>query len=451
MPDVQSTLQSRIIDLASEALTSFCDDMSGMFGVHMSCEQVNVNEDARAEIEESYKTLGAVYSVKVSGTLNDDFQILVDKPGLFTITGVVVMLPKSRILSSAKRGTLADAHEISDAVGEVGNLMIGSWDRVFRAGLDENTHFLHSDTFVGDPCAEDNGVLDLHSDEEVTFVSYEMTVREYPPFKCGVYLPNRLFDEVESDPETDGQDEAEPAVLEAEAAPTEAADPVTASTEEPESPDLPMQSTDADAEAVLVDIDDPVAAPVQESESPEPLIPSDDSQAEAVPSEGEDAVLIGAESVSVNPGGSQLAKDLMQTQVYWVSVDDTVNQAQTKMREVGVSYLLVGDGTKLAGIVTRSDVDSAASVYLRPIFSKWRRPEDDATLQIRLKWIMSKQIYSVKPETPLFNIVHLKCKCDISCLPVVDAQGQVLGVVTTTDVLKSVMNQDLSAMGVAVA
>lgn len=451
MPDVQSTLQSKIIDLASEALTSFCDDMSGMFGVDMSCEQVNVNEEASAEVEENYKTLAALYSVKVSGTLNDDFHILVDKPGLFTITGVVVMLPKSRILSSAKRGTLADAHEISDAVGEVGNLMIGSWDRVFRAGLDDNTHLLHSGTFVGDPCAEDNGVLDLASDEKVTFVSYEMTVGEYPAFKCGVYLPTRLFDEAESAPETDGQDEVEPAVPDAEAASTEAADPVAVSTEEPESPDLPIQSADADAEAVLVETDDPVAVPAQESESPEPLIQPDDARAEAIASDGEDAVLNTAESAFANPGGSLLAKDLMQTQVHWVSVEDTVNQAQTKMREIGVSYLLVGDGTKLAGIVTRSDVDSAASIYLRPIFSKWRRPEDDATLQIRLKWIMSKQIYSVKPETPLFNIVHLQCKCDISCLPVVDAQGQVLGVVTTLDVLKSFANKDLTSMGVTVA
>ena len=66
-------------------------------------------------------------------------------------------------------------------------------------------------------------------------------------------------------------------------------------------------------------------------------------------------------------------------------------------------------------------------------------------------WIMSKQIYSVKPDTPLFNIVHLKCKYDISCLPVVDTQGQTLGVVTTQDMLKGAVNIELEDMGVAVA
>ncbi|MCP4455954.1 MAG: CBS domain-containing protein, partial [Planctomycetes bacterium] len=48
--------------------------------------------------------------------------------------------------------------------------------------------------------------------------------------------------------------------------------------------------------------------------------------------------------------------------------------------------------------------------------------------------------YPVKPETPLFKIVDLKCKHDISCLPVVDVQGQTLGVVTTKDMLKGAVN-----------
>ncbi len=169
----------------------------------------------------------------------------------------------------------------------------------------------------------------------------------------------------------------------------------------------------------------------------------DEAHGEVVSSKSDEPVLTLPQSVSASPGINLLAKHLMQTRVHWVSVENTVNQAQTKMDETGVSYLLVGDGTKLAGIVTRSDLDSAASIYLRPMFSKWHRPEDDATLQIRLKWIMSKQVYPVKPETPLFEIVDLKCKHDISCLPVVGAQGQMLGVVTTKDMLKGVVNNDL--------
>ncbi len=525
MPDVESTLQSKVIDLAGEALSSFCEDMSGMFGVEMSCEQASVSENPSQEIKKHFKKLGAVYSVQVSGSLNNDFRILVDKAGLFTITGVVVMLPKSRILSSAKRGTLADATEISDAVGEVGNLMIGSWDRIFREGFQDNTHFLHTGTFVGDPCAEDNGVIDPASDEEVTFVSYEMLVGEYPAFQCGVYLPSRLFDVSEAEAEPDVQNAVVPEVAvdtpsepEAPMKPLEAAEPVVEATQVPEPQEISAQADEAEVEAVpeekvtpppeveavpeenvtpppeveAVPEEKVTPAPEVEAVPEEKVTPAPESEATSVPvqapvetvpaetaeppaetaqptesrdiaaqtvevpvesqpAEAAEPVVLSVHTVSDAPGAKLLAKNLMQTQVHWVSVDDTVNQAQTKMQETGVSHLMVGDGSKLEGIVTRSDLDGAASIYLRPIFSKWRRPEDDATLQIRLKWIMSKQIYSVKPDTPLLNIVHLKCKYGISCLPVVDAQGKTLGVVTTQDMLKGVVNKELEDMGVAVA
>ncbi len=478
MPEIKSTLQSKVIGLASEALTSFCDDMSGMFGVEMSCEQVDVSKDPGEDINKHFKKLGAVYSVNVTGALNNDLRILVDRAGLFTITGVVVMLPQSRILSSAKRGTLADATEISDAVGEVGNLMVGSWDRIFREGFQDNTHLLHTGTFVGDPNAEDNGVIDLASDGDVTFVSYEMSVGEYPSFQCGVYLPSRLFDESTTNSESDAQDvvvpEAEEAVttepvaetapvpkpekipVQTEEAPVEAVparevDPAPETAQVPEPKAAPVEADEAQVEAAPTEAAEPAAETGQKPVSQEAPVQTDEAHVEAVTVEKSDPVFVPAQSVSGNAEANLLAKHLMQTQVHWVSVDDTVNQAQTKMQEAGVPYLLVGDGTKLEGIVTHSDLGSAASIYLRPIFSKWRRPEDDATLQIRLKWIMSKQVYSVNPETPLCNIVHLKCKYDISCLPVVDVQGQILGVVTTKDMLKSVVNRGLEEMGVAVA
>jgi acetoin utilization protein AcuB len=231
-----------------------------------------------------------------------------------------------------------------------------------------------------------------------------------------------------------------PSEPEAPIEPVETAEPVAEVTPVSEPQETPAQADEAQVEAVPAETAEPDAATAQATDAQETHVQKDEAHSEAVPSESDEPVLKLAQSASASPGANLLAKHLMQTQVHWVSVDDTVNQAQTKMQETGVSYLLVGDGTKLEGIVTRSDLDSAASIYLRPIFAKWHRPADDATLQIRLKWIMSKQVYPVKPETPLFNIVELKCKHDISCLPVVDVQGQMLGVVTTKDMLKGFVN-----------
>jgi len=459
MPDVKSTLQSKVIDLAGEAFSGFCDDIGGMFGVDMSCEQLQIHEHAGAEIKKSYKKLSVVYSVQSTGTLKGEFQVLLDKAGLFTMAGVLVMLPANRILDTAKRGTLADTENMSDAVGEVGNLLIGSWDRIFRTGLKDDTHFLHAGTFMGDPCAEDNGVLDPASHEEAVFVSHEMSVGEYPPFKCGVCLPSSLFEESASaiEPETPNGVEQE-VPEEAESEPE-----AVMATEEHSGADVETTvAADVEEEAPVVVEPEPAAERTPEPQET-PAVVKEAPQVEAVavptPTPMPTPVRVTTpeppaatvSSPSFNPGIGLLAKHLMQRQVHWATKDETVNQAQTRMQELGASYFLIGNGHKLEGIVTQSDLASAASIYLRPIFAKWRSPEDDATLQIQLKLIMSKQIYVVKPETPLSNIVHLRCRYDISYLPVVDVQGQVQGVVTVQDALKAIVDRELCAASGAVA
>ncbi|MHC4112836.1 MAG: CBS domain-containing protein, partial [Planctomycetota bacterium] len=83
-----------------------------------------------------------------------------------------------------------------------------------------------------------------------------------------------------------------------------------------------------------------------------------------------------------------------------------------------------------------SNITGALSPYLRPVFAKWRRPLDDATLQIRIKWIMSRPVHTVKPETPLANVMENMCRFGVLCLPVVDQQGKMQGLVTEAGIFK---------------
>ena len=57
--------------------------------------------------------------------------------------------------------------------------------------------------------------------------------------------------------------------------------------------------------------------------------------------------------------------------------------------------MLVGQNGILEGIVSKSDIRGAMSPYLQEMFAQWRRPLDVATLQIRLKWVMSKPVYTI--------------------------------------------------------
>ena len=133
------------------------------------------------------------------------------------------------------------------------------------------------------------------------------------------------------------------------------------------------------------------------------------------------------------------ANDIMQNQVTWASPDDSLQQALAKMQQMDAGYIMIGWNGVLEGIVSKSDITRAMSPYLLPIFAKWRRPLDDATLKIRIKWIMSRPVHTIKPETSLKAIVEYMSQFRGRCLPVTDEQGNVQGLVTTFDIFQALL------------
>lgn len=153
------------------------------------------------------------------------------------------------------------------------------------------------------------------------------------------------------------------------------------------------------------------------------------------------------ELTNVLPSGSDsllstlCAEDIMNKALVWADLDDSVQQALTMIKQTDNGYLIVGKNETIEGIVSNSDLNGAVSAYLRPEFAKWRRPEDDATLQIKLKWIMSRLVHIIKPETPLATIMSNMCRLSLLSLPVVDPQGKVLGLVTEAGIFEALLKQ----------
>jgi predicted transcriptional regulator len=132
-------------------------------------------------------------------------------------------------------------------------------------------------------------------------------------------------------------------------------------------------------------------------------------------------------------------KNIMQRKLVWGSPDDSVQQTFAKMQQHDAGYVMVGQNGVLEGIVSRSDLTGAISPYLQPVFAKWRRPLDDATLKIRIKWIMSRPVHIISPQMPLGAIMRNMCRFRVRALPVADRQGKVLGLVTEANIFKAIL------------
>ncbi len=195
MPQLESQKKTKIFSLTETVLEAFCDDISSMFGVSLECEALQQQEQADIEdLRKKFRKISAAFRVSSKGFLDGDFWVLLDTVGLFVLSGVFVMLPEKVVAQRAKSGTIEEANNIDDALGEVGNLLVGSWDRVYREELDGHEHLLQTHTAVNKDWASLQETLDI-SDESIGYQTFKIDVGSYDPVNMTIVYPQSLFDE----------------------------------------------------------------------------------------------------------------------------------------------------------------------------------------------------------------------------------------------------------------
>ena len=472
MAPSQTVNESLVIELAEKSFNTFCDDISGMFGIDIRCSPQQVSTETVNGLQERFQDLAVFYAVAAEGVLNGTFQLVFDRQGLFILAGVVDMQPEQITLEDAKSGSLEKAQKENSILKEVGAALTGSWDRIFRKALDGHERFTQTDTFIGNPWGNPRESIGLAPDEQVTFVPYEMTVSPFPTFKCGIIFKKEFLagtprpdtEQPASDEEKaleEGEDKSQeetenrdPNASEGMQDTKEAAQEKTEEKIQQDSQNRDpnasegMQDTKEAAQDETVTTEQSAAAQEPEEADKEQDRPISEAikkmtQSSAVSSD-ESTPSTTQEKPALSSKGVPLAlcaKDIMQKDVVWANPEDSVQLALAKIQKNDAGYLMIGRGQVLEGIVSKSNLTAALSPYLRSIFAKWRRPLDDATLQIRVKWIMGKTFNSIQPDTPLTEIMEKMCLTDLRCLPVVDEQGKVQGLITVFDILKVFLNR----------
>jgi CBS domain-containing protein len=131
------------------------------------------------------------------------------------------------------------------------------------------------------------------------------------------------------------------------------------------------------------------------------------------------------------------AVDVMTAPVYVVAPTDNVAYARHLMLKHRISRLLVMEEGELRGILTKKDI----AYRLRQSEPIWRRRPID---RIPVSILMAQNTAVVAPTTSVRDIAATMLDRDISGLPVVD-EGNVVGIVTKLDVMRSAHVHGLSA------
>jgi acetoin utilization protein AcuB len=132
--------------------------------------------------------------------------------------------------------------------------------------------------------------------------------------------------------------------------------------------------------------------------------------------------------------------DIMTTNPVTVNMDTELLEIKEIFDHVYFHHLLVEDESDntFAGIISDRDLLSALSPYIHTAAETLR---DQETLRKRAHQVMSRQMDTVTPETDCNVAVQKMLDADISCMPVVDKNRVILGVVTWKDFLRNYLKQ----------
>jgi len=125
-------------------------------------------------------------------------------------------------------------------------------------------------------------------------------------------------------------------------------------------------------------------------------------------------------------------REYMKSPVFTVTPDTLVNNALETMQEKHVRRLPVVEKGKLVGLVTRNILREAVPATPAPL-TLWGLHYELSRMKVRD--VMMTDVIAVHPDDTIKEVVALSEKHEIGTFPVVDDNGNLVGILTNTDLL----------------
>lgn len=126
-------------------------------------------------------------------------------------------------------------------------------------------------------------------------------------------------------------------------------------------------------------------------------------------------------------------KDIMTTRVVTVNMDDKLTVVKEIFDHVRFHHLMVVEEEELIGVISDRDLLKEISPFLETTSEQSR---DLRTLKKKAHQIMSRAPITARQDMEVREAASLLVDKHISCLPVVDEDNHLLGIVSWKDILK---------------
>ncbi len=120
----------------------------------------------------------------------------------------------------------------------------------------------------------------------------------------------------------------------------------------------------------------------------------------------------------------KLVKDVMSRKVVTTETTESTFDAARKIMDHDIGCVVVMDKNKIAGMITKGDI------LRESVMKKFD------SQKIAAGKIMSKPVVATNPNATLEQASHIMSEQNISKLPVIDENGKLVGIVTSTDMMR---------------
>lgn len=123
----------------------------------------------------------------------------------------------------------------------------------------------------------------------------------------------------------------------------------------------------------------------------------------------------------------------MQKRVVTVDMDCSLWEVKMIFDNTRFHHLLVIEKNRLVGVISDRDYLKAASPNLG---TAAETTKDTATLNKRAHQIMSRKLHTLDEEATVLDAILLFNQKPISCIPVVDSERHIKGILSWRDIMK---------------
>ncbi len=129
---------------------------------------------------------------------------------------------------------------------------------------------------------------------------------------------------------------------------------------------------------------------------------------------------------------------IMTKNVHTVNLTDELADVVQTLKKHKIRHIPVVDGRDVVGIISRTDINR---LTFGSLFENQDGADEAILSMLSVSQVMSSNPRLVQAATTIREVAEIFANEEFHALPVTDDQGKLVGIVTTTDIIKYLLDQ----------